>query len=140
MVILTRLQPIITIEQIYSYTTFCIINLWTVLQPIITIEHNHRHTTFYIMDIWKFLQPIIIVEQIDGYITSYIMDIWTVLQPIITVKHSHSYITFYKMCQEIPIGYSRKRENVKVLTNSGEQRGQDQNDNDLYSSMNHHHS
>ena len=32
------------------------------------------------------------------------------------------------MCQEIPSGYSRKRENVKVLTNSGEQRGQDQND------------
>ena len=32
------------------------------------------------------------------------------------------------MCQEIPRGYSRKRENVKVLTNSGEQRGQDQND------------
>ena len=34
----------------------------------------------------------------------------------------------YKMCQKIPRGYSRKRENVKVLTNSGEQRGQDQND------------
>ena len=34
----------------------------------------------------------------------------------------------YKMCLEIPRGYSRKRENVKVLTNSGEQRGQDQND------------
>ena len=33
-----------------------------------------------------------------------------------------------KMCQEIPRGYSRKRENVKVLTKSGEQRGQDQND------------
>ena len=32
------------------------------------------------------------------------------------------------MCQEIPRGYSRKRENLKVLTNSGEQRGQDQND------------
>ena len=32
------------------------------------------------------------------------------------------------MCQEIPWGYSRKRENVIVLTNSGEQRGQDQND------------
>ena len=32
------------------------------------------------------------------------------------------------MCQEIPRGYSRKRENVKVLTNSGEQRGQDQNE------------
>ena len=32
------------------------------------------------------------------------------------------------MCQEIPRGYSRKRENVKVLTNSGEQRGQDQKD------------
>ena len=32
------------------------------------------------------------------------------------------------MCQEIPRGYSRKRENVKVLTNSGEQRGQDRND------------
>ena len=34
----------------------------------------------------------------------------------------------YLMCQEIPRGYSRKRENVKVLTNSGEQRGQDLND------------
>ena len=33
-----------------------------------------------------------------------------------------------RICQEIPRGYSRKRENVKVLTNSGEQRGQDQND------------
>ena len=33
-----------------------------------------------------------------------------------------------KMCQEILKGYSRKRENVKVLTNSGEQREQDQND------------
>ena len=32
------------------------------------------------------------------------------------------------MCQEKPRGYSRKRENVKVLKNSGEQRGQDQND------------
>ena len=32
------------------------------------------------------------------------------------------------MCQEIPRVYSRKRENVKVLTNSGEQRRQDQND------------
>ena len=32
------------------------------------------------------------------------------------------------MCQEIPRGYSRKRENVKVPTNSGEQRGQDQSD------------
>ena len=32
------------------------------------------------------------------------------------------------MCQEIPRGYSRKRENVKVLTNSWEQRGQNQND------------
>ena len=31
-------------------------------------------------------------------------------------------------CQEIPKGHSRKRENVKVLTNTGEQRGQDQND------------
>ena len=35
---------------------------------------------------------------------------------------------FYKMCQEMSRGYSRKRENVKVLTNSAEQRGQDQND------------
>ena len=34
----------------------------------------------------------------------------------------------YKMCEEIPRGYSRKTENVKVLTNSGKQRGQDQND------------
>ena len=32
------------------------------------------------------------------------------------------------MCQEIPWGYSRKRENVKVLTHSGKQRGQDQHD------------
>ena len=32
------------------------------------------------------------------------------------------------MCHEIPRGYSSKRDNVKVLTNSGEQRGQDQND------------
>ena len=32
------------------------------------------------------------------------------------------------MCEEITRGYSRKRENVKVLTNSGEQRGQDKND------------
>ena len=32
------------------------------------------------------------------------------------------------MCQEIPSGYSRKRKNVKVLTNSGEQLGQDLND------------
>ena len=33
-----------------------------------------------------------------------------------------------KMCRDIPRGYSRKRKNVKVLTNSGKQRGQDQND------------
>ena len=31
------------------------------------------------------------------------------------------------MCQVIPRVYSRKRENVKVLKNSGEQRGQEQN-------------
>ena len=40
-----------------------------------------------------------------------------------------------KVCQKIPRGYSRKRENVKVLTNSGEQRGQDQKEYDIYSCL-----
>ena len=55
----------------YSYTTFCIMDIWTVLQPIITVEQIYSHTTFYTMNIWTLKQPIITVEQTYSHVTFY---------------------------------------------------------------------